>query len=313
VDWGDVMTMPNFFIIGAQKAGTTSLYYYLEQHPEVYMSPRKEPHFFDGMQSRYRWARGRLPPVTDLEDYRALFQGVTDENAIGEASTSYIYSALAPVLIEKSVPDARIIAVLRNPADRAYSNFLHCVRSGREPLTSFTEGLKAEEARKRANWAPLWYYKEKGFYYAQVKRYLDTFDPGQIKIYLYDDLRAKPSDVLSDMFEFLGVDETFVPDLAIEHNTAGLPRNKTLYVMAQRLGVLSPALKLDTLERLLPAGSIRRIKSRFFAKPPAFPAEVRQQLLASYREDIQKLEDLIQRDLSVWLEGANKPQVSADN
>jgi len=313
VDWGDVMAMPNFFIVGAQKAGTTSLYHYLEQHPEVYMSSRKEPHFFDGMQSRYRWARGRMPPVTDPEDYRALFRGVNNEKAVGEASTSYIYSSLAPVQIEKSLPNARIIAILRNPADRAYSNFLHCVRSGREPLTSFAEALRAEEARKRDNWAPLWYYKEKGFYYPQVKRYLDVFDHDQVKIYLYDDLRAKPLDVLRDMFGFLGVDETFVPDLTVEHNTAGLPRNKRLYVMVQRLGVWNPALKVDALERFLPAGSIRRIKSRFFAAPPPFPAEVRQQLLDAYREDIQELEDLIQRDLSHWLEGNDRPQVSADD
>src|ERR687894_3261543 len=115
------MTMPNFFIIGAQKAGTTSLYYYLKQHPQIYMSPRKEPHFFKGMHSELRKSGRGLPPVTDLGDYQALFRGVTDEKAIGEASASYLYSPKAPALIKSSIPDAKLIAVLRNPADRAYS------------------------------------------------------------------------------------------------------------------------------------------------------------------------------------------------
>jgi hypothetical protein len=306
------VTMPNFFVIGAQKAGTTSLYHYLDQHPEVYMSPRKEPHFFEGMQSIYRRPDRRLAPVTDLEDYRSLFRGVTDEKAIGEASTSYIYSARAPVLIRRSVPEAKIIAVLRNPADRAYSNYLHCVRGGSEPIASFAEALRAEEMRTRDNWAPLWYYKQKGFYYPQVKRYLDTFDASQVRIYLYDELRAKPFDVLRDIFGFLGADETFVPDLTVEHNTAGLPRNKALYALAKRLGTWNPALKLDSLERFLPTGSVRYIKGRFFAKPPPFPAEVRRALIDSYREDILKLGDLIERDLSAWLEETTVARTGAN-
>ena len=83
--------MPNFFVVGAQKAGTTSLYYYLDQHPQIYMCPRKEPHFFQGEGSTFRWPGRRLAPVTDLEDYQALFEGVSDEKAVGEASASYLY------------------------------------------------------------------------------------------------------------------------------------------------------------------------------------------------------------------------------
>ena len=181
--------MPNFFIVGAQKAGTTSLYHYLNQHPQVYMSPRKEPHFFEGMHSEFRRPGRRSTPVSDLAAYQALFEGASDERAIGEASASYLYSTRAPDLIKSSVPNARIIAVLRNPADRAYSNFLHCVQVGREPLGSFAEALQAEQSRMRDKWGPLWYYKHKGFYYAQVKRYLDTFGQGQVGVWLYEDLR----------------------------------------------------------------------------------------------------------------------------
>ena len=298
------MTMPNFFIVGAQKAGTTSLYFYLKQHPQIYMSPRKEPHFFEGMHwDFYRPGRMALP-VTDLADYQALFEGVTDEKAIGEASASYLYSPKAPTLIKRSIPYARLIAILRNPADRAYSNFLHCVRAGRESIVDFAEALRVEEGRIKGNWGPLWHYKQKGFYYAQVKRYLDTFGRDPFRVWLYEDLRAKPLDVLRDVLEFLEVDDTFAPDMSIEHNTSALPRNKTLYRAAKKLAGRNSGLKLAILERCLPAGPRRYVKRQIFVQPPPFPAEIREQLLDSYTEDILRLQDLIGRDLSPWLEGA---------
>ena len=295
------MTMPNFFIIGTQKTWTTSLYHYLNQHPQIYMSPRKEPHFFEGMHSEFHRPGLRTLPVTNLEDYQALFEGVSDEKAIGEASASYLYSPRAPALIKRSVPHPRLIAVLRNPADRAYSNFVHLVQVGREPLATFVEALQAEYRRILENWGPLWHYKQKGFYYAQVKRYLDTFGRDQVKIYLYDDLRGSPLSMLRDIFRFLDVDDTFAPDLSIEHNTAGVPKNKSIYSMATRLASRNPALKHAILERFLPAGPRRYIKNKIFVKPPPLPTEVRQQLIYSCREDILKLQELIGRDLSPWL------------
>jgi len=296
------MTMPNFFLIGAQKAGTTSLYSYLKQHPQIYMSPRKEPHFFKGIHSEDQRRGGDLAPVTDIGDYQALFEGVTDEKAIGEASASYLYSPSAPALIKRSIPDARLIAVLRNPADRAYSNYLFCVQMGREPLASFVDALQSEESRIREDWGSLWHYRQKGFYYTQVKRYFDIFGQDQVKVYLYDDLRGNPFGMLSDIFRFLDVDETFVPDLSIEHNTTGLPRNKSLYLLAKRLTANHPALESGVLDRLLPAAPRRYVKKRIFVEPPPLPAEVRRQLIDVYREDVLELQDLIRRDLSPWLE-----------
>ena len=161
-----------------------------------------------------------------------------------------------------------------------------------------------EEGRIQDNWGPLWHYKRKGFYYAQVKRYLDTFGRDQFRVWLYEDLRAEPLDVLREVLEFLEVDDTFVPDMSIEHNTSGLPRNKALYRAAKKLTARNPVLKLAILERCLPAGPRRYVKRRIFVQPPPFPAEIREQLLDSYREDILRLQDLIGRDLSPWLEGA---------
>jgi Sulfotransferase family len=292
------LTMPNFFIVGAQKAGTTSLYQYLNQHPQVYMSPRKEPHFFEGMHSEFRRPGRRSVPVRDLAEYQALFAGASGERAIGEASASYLFSPRAPGLIKSSVPDARIIVILRNPADRAYSNFVYCVQVGREPLGSFAEGLQAEEARTRDKWGPLWYYKQKGFYYAQVKRYFDTFGRDQVGVWLYEDLRNDTFGVLGEVFRFLGIDECFVPDASSEYNPSGIPRVGRLYAGVRTLTARNPAL----VERVLPARLRGYVKRRIFVKPPPFPPEVRRQLTDSYREDILRLQELIGRDLSVWLE-----------
>jgi len=293
------VTMPNFFIVGAQKAGTTSLYHYLNQHPQVYMSPRKEPHFFEGMHSEFRRPGRRSAPVSDLAEYQALFEGAKDERAIGEASASYLYSTRAPHLIKSSVPDAKVIAILRNPADRAYSNFLHCVQVGREPLRSFDEALQAEEARMRDKWGPLWYYKQKGFYYAQVKRYFDTFGRDRVGVWLYEDLRDDTFGALGEVFRFLDIDDGFVPDASIEHNPSGIPRVGRLYTGVRALTARNPVL----VERVLPAKLRGYVKSRIMARPPPFPPELREGLISAYKEDILKLQDLIGRDLSVWLDG----------
>jgi hypothetical protein len=293
------VTMPNFFIVGAQKAGTTSLYHYLNQHPEVYMSPRKEPHFFEGMHSEFRRPGRRNAPVSDLAEYQALFEGASGEKAIGEASASYLFSPKAPGLIKSSVPDARLIAILRNPADRAYSNYLHCVQVGREPLGSFAEALQAEQSRMRDRWGPLWYYKHKGFYYAQVKRYFDTFGRDQVGVWLYEDLRNDAFGTLGEVFRFLDVDERFVPDASLEHNPSGVPRAGKLYTRVRALTARNPVL----VERILPAKLRGYVKGRVLVKPPPFPPELREDLIYSYKEDILMLQGLIDRDLSAWLEG----------
>src|ERR671929_75877 len=135
------MTMPNFFIIGAMKSGTTALYYYLEQHPEVYMSPVKEPNFFCSQEQK-----NGADAVTDIRAYERLFRGVLGETAVGEASHCYLYEPRAAAAIRRCVPEAKLLAILRNPIDRAFSHFLHMVRTGSEPLSDFAQALREEGA-----------------------------------------------------------------------------------------------------------------------------------------------------------------------
>lgn len=309
------MAMPNFFIIGAQKAGTTSLYHYLAQHPQVYMSPVKEPCFFnyelnsdgevidEGFGSP---GRRRAPRFSGIEDYRASFQGTNGEVAIGEASPPYIYVPGTAERIARYAPDARVIALLRNPADRAYSAFLHAVRIGREPLTDFAQALREEQNRISENWHYTYHYRSRGFYYLQLGRYYEVFERERVGVWLYEDLRRDPAEVAQSIFRFLEVDNTFVPDTSSKHNPSGVPKSSIARTMIKAMDTTASAF-LETFtsaSRIYPLLSKvrQRVQSRIVSKPPPMNPEIRTELVEGYREDILKLQELIGRDLSVWLE-----------
>ena len=303
--------LPNFLIIGAMKAGTTSLCQYLNQHPQVYMSPIKEPNFFalegssldfsgaEGKEKIQRWLEREF--VTNIEEYRALFRRVSSEKAVGEASPMYLYNPVAPSRIKHYIPEAKVIAILRNPVERAYSAFVYMRRDGREPLSVFSEALQAEENRIANNWEWIWHYKNVGFYYSQLKRYFDMFDQDQIKVYLYEDLKADPLHVVEDIFRYLGVDDSFNPDTSSKHNISGVPRNRALSWLLFERNPVKASLRL-----LLPEGMRRHVsvslKSRSLLKAPSLTPEVRRELIEVYQDDILKLEGLIGRDLSEWLQ-----------
>lgn len=298
------MTMPNFLILGTAKAGTTALYYYLAQHPQIYMSPQKEPKFFafEGESVDFQGPKDgegiNRETITRVEDYIKLFRGVSNEKAFGEASPWYLYSKAAHKRIKNHTPDAKLIAILRNPVDRAYSHFMHLLRDGREPLADFARAVEEEGARIEANWAWHWHYVKAGFYHDQVKRYLDTFSGDQIKIYLYDDLSSKPSNMLADIFRFLEVDDTFLPDMSIKYNTSGVPQKALL-----RWYLSAPKPVKHIFRGLTPA-PLRRVATKFKNVNLVklhLPPDVRSQLQEVYREDILKLQDLIHKDLSTWL------------
>ncbi|MDQ3862200.1 MAG: sulfotransferase domain-containing protein, partial [Actinomycetota bacterium] len=235
--------------------------------------------------------------VTDINDYRALFRGVSGEVAIGEASHWYLYHPKAPRRIKHHIPDVKLVAILRNPVDRAYSQFLHFVRDGQEPLADFAQALREEDRRIHDHWA-FGRYASRGFYYSQLKRYYDLFDRSQIKVHLYEDLSADAPTLLRDTFRFLEVDPTFVPELSVEPNVSGIPRNRVLHAMLTRSGRTKAVLRQH-----LPTGMLElanRLKNRNLVKPQLSP-ELRLEMTEMYREEIVKLEDLIGRDLSGWL------------
>lgn len=304
------MTMPNFLIIGAARSGTTSLYHYLNQHPQIYMSPVKEPSFFafEGTKLAFRepWRRRAFRnTITNIEAYRALFQGVSDEVAIGEASPLYLVHPSAPERIRHYIPDVKLIAILRDPVERAYSACLMERLYGGEPLADLGQEIRRREAWIGENWQVKGYV-DVGFYYTHLKRYFDIFDPSQIKVYIYEeDFRANPVSVLQEAFQFLGVHETFIPDLSIKYNISGISRNRVWHAFLIKLKLMKFVLRPfipATLRQHIATRYVINLQRRGLVKPPPLEPDVRAELIQIYQEDILKLQDLIQRDLSGWLE-----------
>lgn len=296
--------LPNFLVIGAAKSGTTSLYRYLGQHPQIFTSAVKEPRFFalEGHPLDFRGPgdeQFRLGTRTTLEAYRELFEEVDGELAVGEASVLYLHHPGAPEAIARHIPDVKLIAVLRNPVDRAYSGFLFNVRDGYEPLTDFEEALRAEPRRIADGWFYSWHYRDQGFYHRNLLRYFERFDSSQVRVYLHEQLERDPHGMLADIFRFLGVDDGFRPDVRTRHNASGRPRSPGLQRVFTRAHPVKEAAKSvipeDWGHRL-----IARLQTGNLARPP-LPSATRAGLLEGYRDDIRLLAGLIGRDLSHWL------------
>jgi hypothetical protein len=288
------MMLPTFIVIGVAKGGTTSIYRYLDQHPDVFMCPDKGPNFFGYEDARnWQWHEEGEPPllrhfkVATLEEYEALFAGVADERAVGEVSPQYFRCPTAARRIQEVIPDVKLVASLRNPADRAFSGFLMRTRRGETVDDAHVE-LTAESS-----------HVKEGFYFTRMKRFYDAFDREQIKIYLFDEFRKDPAEVVRDLLGFLGVDTGFVPDTTVKHNPANVPRSALLN------RVLYQPRVIRTVKAVLPARlerTAKRLRQRNLSPAPSFPADLRAQLLDLYRDDILRLEELVDRDLSGWFE-----------
>ncbi len=297
------MTLPNFLIIGAPKSGTSSIYEYLRQHPQVFMSPEKETNFFAFRGGRPRFngpGDQRLKYATcafTLEAYEALFAGARFETAIGEASPMYLSHPGAPDEIQKLLPEVKLIAVLRNPADRAFSAYMMRVRDGLETAGDFAEAIRREPQRIRDNWS--WgAYVQRGFYYEQLKRYFDRFDRRQIRVYLFEHFARDPLGTMQEIFRFLDVHDRFTPDLSEKHNVSGIIRSPITRLLWTR----SHAVR-SFVRPLLPPRFRRaafQYVTRDLIKCSLHP-RLREELLARYRPDILRLERLLHRDLSVWM------------
>lgn len=309
------MTLPNFLIIGAAKSGTTSLHEYLGQHPQIYMSPLKETNFFafDGDRPNFGGPDAdafNRDCVYRMEDYARLFEGRTDEIAAGESSPRYLGAEGAASRIRRRIPDAKLIAILRNPADRAFSAFSMRKRDGWEPCATLDEAIADEPRRIEERWGG-GIYERHGFYAKLLRPYFEHFGRDQIRVYLYDDLVAAPDLLLDDLFGFLGVDRRFRPLTSQRLNVSGVIRNPVMRMIWTRTHPLQKAIR-----PLLPKAARERV-SRFFVgldkvRLP-FAPEQRERLMDHYRDDIRQLEVLIGRDLSAWLTPCSAPpeQVSA--
>ena len=292
----------NFIVIGAMKAATTSLYTYLKQHPDIFMTKVKEPMFFNNFNQNkdYKTLGTKGKKIKTLEEYFSLFSDVENELAIGEASPSYIYNEKAPELIKEHLPDVKIITILRQPVERAYSNYLHTKRADKENSSSFEQSIEIEKQRIHDNWSPLYHYIEKGYYSVQLERYYSLFPKENIKVYLFEDVVKHPKETLKDIFKFLNVDEDIEVDTSKKSNVSGTPKGVMGYILKKmRYYNLMPKFAISDY---LPAFVVNLLFKSVYKKTEKLNSDLRKELTNRfYKEEIKNLEKLIDRDLSSWL------------
>lgn len=304
--------LPDFLIIGAGKCGTTSLYYYLKQHPEIFVPARKEPNFYGYEQKKIADFRGDeeqvghfMRSITTLNDYLALFEGALPAQIKGEVSNTYLYHRDAPYRIRHYNPDMKLVAILRQPAARLYSRYLHLARDNRLPTPAFTDCFDRQS---------IWWKRNdlirEGFYYNHLLPYYGLFPRENMRVYLYEEFSQHTTDVLRNVFTFLDVDPSFLPDLRIRYNQSGIARNKLLHKLYGHSGIAQ-----RTLRTVLPHSAYHKLKSNVTLQRiltnlralnmtrPQLAPEIKHRLTHEvYGEDIRKLQELIGKDLSHWLD-----------
>lgn len=300
--------LPDFLLLGTAKAGTSALWLVLKKHPEIFLPNMKEPRFFaipDGRLPHYGGPEFNdysvRPTVTTLKRYHALFAQAGDAKAVGEASTVYLYSPDEGIAerIRLSLPRVRLIAILRQPADRAFSNFVHAVDEGYEPELRFEDAWADQERRVRENWSPFLCYRRSGFYAERLRPYLERFDRKQLLILRYEDWRDRPEETLVRVLRFLEVDERYRPKAWPQINRHFLHRSQSVHLWLKH----SPSARwihgLPRPARRIVAGGLNRINR----VSPTFRADSRRQVTGTYREDLLRLQERIGMDLSSWMEG----------
>ncbi len=278
------MQLPNFIIFGAIKSGTGALYQYLSHHPQIFLSPVKEPRYFTrGKKSKVlNNSKGsKYPSVNTLEDYSMQFAGVKSEIAIGEASSNYIYSRAAAAEIKKLIPDVKLIATLRNPIDRARAHYQM------EKKTKVLDLMGQKNDYKNEGWA------RASCYHEVLQTYYEIFSRDQIKVIIFEEWVDNTGPALKDIYKFLEVDDSFDIDTNIKYQ-AGQPNWPGI----------PPTSKLRKIKSILPSQALMTVNNvkRFFTKDMSeLKCEERREMYSWYSDDIIKLQDLLQRDLSVWI------------
>lgn len=291
------MTVPNLFLVGAAKSGTTSMEKYLSEHPEIYFSPESEVHHFGrDLHIKYR--------VSDRSEYLKLFADSGDAVAVGEKSIGYLFSKTAAGEIHEFNPQAKIVILLRNPVDMMFSLHRQFVRSSNEDIIDFAEALEAQSARHAGRRLPhtahkpdMLQYFDVVDYAPQVKRYLDLFGD-QCLVLLFDDLVADPAGTYKAVLDLVGADPDFAPDFEVHNQTIDLPSVALRRVMAK-----VPWLT-NAMRQLLPPRYRRKLRraSAVVQKQPDRKLDpvLRRDLLCRFETQIDALAELIDRDLSGW-------------
>lgn len=293
------MTLPTFIVIGAAKAGTTALYWYLREHPRVFMSPLKETNFFaygvdESGQLLYGDPEMHKFPIRTLGAYEDMFAGADGHSAVGEASPIYIECPQTAGRIAETIPEAKIIVGLRNPVDRAYSDYQMYLRSRGKKLDPRVDlRIDADWAQPDSHWMRI------GRYHEMLAPYFEVFPRRQIHAYVFEDMKANSLEIVRDIYRFVGVDPDFRPDLNTPHNVGGVPARMAVekLLTSKRLRALVEPLVSESFVNLA-----RRIRTKNLRKPPPLPEEMRAHMVDSFRDDIMATQGLLDLDLAHWLE-----------
>lgn len=285
----------DFFIVGAPKAGTTSLYHYLNEHPKISMSSIKEPNYFSHEELETQKLYYKSHTINSLDSYHNLFP-TRDANFIyGEASVSYLFYKNVAEKIKTYNKNAKIIILLRNPIERAFSHYLMDARLGLISK-SFESVVDCYEITSKNK---LFYqqYIELGKYYDQISNYKRLFNDKNILIIDYEDFKNKTSLCVSNVFDFLQIDTSFMPNLDLTHNTFRKPKFtfiKNLYSSQSIRRVMN---------KLIPSKFKNNINQIVFDKEdkPILSQDLRERLKSIFKNDVNKLSDMLNKDFSKWI------------
>lgn len=295
--------LPDFLVIGAARAGTTALHAFLRQHPEIFMPTHKEPNFFAYEGQTLACAGPGADyinnSVVDLTTYSDLFAAAPATVKCGEASPLYLYSETAPARIKHHIPNAKLIVILRNPIEQAYSHFMYATKQCIETEADFDRALLLEDERFAQGWQPLFGYSAFPRYGEQLARYFDLFPRDQFLIRRYEDYQAEPARLLAEIFDFVGVDPAFSPETGEKINAGGIPKNQAFQDFLMKSNPITKAIGL-----VVPQQTRLKIRdwlaSRNMNVPDEMSAGARATLLDRLSGDIKALENLLDWDLSDW-------------
>jgi len=296
---------PNFFIVGAAKCGTTSLARYLDQHPQVFMSPVKEPYYFGSDLDMADYWR-----TCDPHRYFFLFTKAGDAKAIGEASVWYLYSTQAAREIKSFIPDARIIVMLRNPCEMVYSLHGQFLTSFNAEIVDFREALAAEADRRQGKRIPVKAHFPGGLQYTavasfsdQVARYFDVFGREKVHVVMFEDFVGDTSGAYRKVLDFLNVDPSFTPDFSVAN-----PSQPIRVTPAERFVKGRPRLQRAVL-RTVPSvvrkklNHLLKLGKKPLDRETKLPPDLRTELQERFAEEVTRLEGVLKRDLSHWKQG----------
>lgn len=321
--------LPNFFVIGAPRAGTTSLYEYLNAHPDIFMSTVKEPDFFAstawddvhplGGEPEERPVRDDIERSAELTNefpgYERLFRGANSQSRLGEASAIYLGHPTAAWHLRSYFPDARFVVVLRDPTERAFSHVVHAKRVYAEQGVDSPEGAEGrsidEEFERAVDVAMLEGMPENtvsepeiwvraGFYHAHLTRWFELFPRDRFALFLFEDLATDPDGVMRAIYEHLGVDDSFTLPTKEAFNASVVPKNQRVFRM---FTTANPVMKRarDLAPTRVHAFAVRT-RNRYLGRgKPQVEDELSTKLRSIYRDDTERLQQLIDRDLTHWL------------